>query len=91
MSLNNEIIQKMTLEQLRKIISTGREIELSYCGKDYSLTYYNDSRKDYISFCEFDMDVLDVSDADSLWNSTYHGIKVSDIFESLGENDYSLF
>jgi hypothetical protein len=81
----------MTKSELDYYVYTGREIELTFRGKDYSLTYYNDSRKHYISFCEFYKDTLDVSDVDSLWNSTYHGIKVSDIFESLGENDYSLF
>jgi hypothetical protein len=84
----------MTLEQLRKIIYTGREIEFTYQDKNYSLTYFRNNGgggKKWLSFCEFYKDTLDVSDVDSLLKSTYHGIKVSDIFESLGENDYSLF
>jgi hypothetical protein len=81
----------MTLEQLGKIISTGREIEFTYQDKNYSLTYFRNNGEKWLSFCEFYKDTLDVSDVDSLLKSTYHGIKVSDIFESLGENDYSLF
>jgi hypothetical protein len=33
----------MTLEQLRKIIYTGREIEFTYQDKNYSLTYFRNN------------------------------------------------
>jgi hypothetical protein len=81
----------MTIEKLKDYVKDSFEIELTYQGKKYSVTYYNDKRKDYISFCEFYQDTLDVPDVETLWGSTYHGIKVSNIFESLGDNDYSLF
>ena len=41
----------MTIDVLRKWVRTGRELEFNYKGKDYSITYYNDDRKDFISFC----------------------------------------
>ena len=81
----------MTKSELDYYVYTGREIELTYQEKNYSLTYFRNNGEKWLSFCEFYKDTLDVSDVDSLLKSTYHGIKVSDIFESLGENDYSLF
>lgn len=74
----------MTKQELINLAKECFEIEL---------TYYDDNRKDYISFCEFDKDVLDVSSIDELWNSSYKGIPIKEIFLSLkGEGvDYSLF
>ena len=40
----------MTIDVLKKWVRTGRELEFNYKGKDYSITYYNDDRKDFISF-----------------------------------------
>lgn len=42
----------MTKEQLFEWVDTGRELEFNYKGKDYSITYYNDDRKDFISFAK---------------------------------------
>lgn len=83
----------MTKQELKNLAKEYFEIELSYKGRRYSLTYYDDNRKDYISFCEFDKKVLDVSSIDELWESAYEGVLVKDIFLSLkGEGiDYSLF
>jgi hypothetical protein len=81
----------MTKNEFDFYVYTGREIELTYRGKNYSLTYFSNKGEKRLSFCEFYKDTLDFSDSTSLWNATYHGIKVSDIFESLGDKDYSLF
>ena len=83
----------MTKQELINLAKEYFEIELTYKDKKYSLTYYDDNRKDYISFCEFDKDVLDVSSIDELWDSSYKGIPIKEIFLSLkGEAvDYSLF
>ena len=83
----------MTKQELINLAKECFEIELTYKDKKYSLTYYDDNRKDYISFCEFDKDVLDVSSIDELWNLSYKGIPIKEIFLSLkGEGvDYSLF
>ena len=56
----------MTKQELINLAKEYFEIELTYKDKKYSLTYYDDNRKDYISFCEFDKDVLDVSSIDEL-------------------------
>jgi hypothetical protein len=81
----------MTKEILNELVTTGREIEFDYKGKQYSITYYNDNRKKYISFCGFYKETLDVSSVDELWNSTYKNISVKDMILSINEDDYSVY
>ncbi len=81
----------MKKEILNELVATGREIEFDYKEKQYSITYYNDNREKYISFCEFYKKTLDVSNADELWNSTYNNISISEMLSSLSEDEYSVF
>ena len=81
----------MTTDVLKKWVRTGRELEFSYKGKDYSITYYNDDRKDFISFCEAYDETVDVATVDELWNSTYKGIKLSDMLSSIPEDDVYVY
>ena len=81
----------MTKEQLFKWVDTGRELEFNYKGKDYSITYFRKNRKICISFCEFYKETLDVATVDELWNSTYKGIKLSDMLSSIPEDKVDVF
>lgn len=81
----------MNKNVLKEWIETGREIEFTCKGNDYSITYYNDNRKDYISFCKAYDETLDVSDVDTLWNSTYKGMKFSDLWASVRYDDITLY
>lgn len=81
----------MTKEQLFKWVDTGRELEFNYKGKDYSIIYFRKNRKIYISFCEFYKETLDVATVDELWNSTYKGIKLSDMLSSIPEDKVDVF
>ena len=81
----------MTIDILKKWVRTGRELEFNYKGKDYSITYYNDDRKDFISFCEAYDETVDVTTVDELWNSTYKGIKLSDMLSSIPEDDVYVY
>ena len=81
----------MTIDVLKKWVRTCRELEFSYKGKDYSITYYNDDRKDFISFCEAYDETVDVATVDELWNSTYKGIKLSDMLSSIPEDKVDVF
>ena len=63
----------MSREELEQLINDGREIEFKFKGKEYSITYYNDNRKKYISFCEFNKNPTDVAAVDELLN-----IKIGD-------------
>ena len=44
----------MTKEQLFEWVDTGRELELTYKGKNYSIIYPEIDNKRIISFCQFD-------------------------------------
>ena len=81
----------MTKEQLFEWVDTGRELEFNYKGKDYSIIYFRKNRKIYISFCEFYKETLDVATVDELWNSTYKGIKLSDMLSSIPEDEVDVF
>ena len=81
----------MTKEQLFKWVDTGRELELSYKGKNYSIIYPEIDNKRIISFCQFDDEVLDVATVDELLNSTYKGIKLSDMLSSIPEDEVYVF
>lgn len=81
----------MTIDVLKKWVRTGRKLEFNYKGKDYSITYYNDDRKDFISFCEAYDETVDVATVDELWNSTYKGIKLSDMLSSIPEDDVYVY
>jgi hypothetical protein len=45
----------MTLEQLRKIVYTGREIEFTYHDKNYSLTYFRNNGENGYHFANSTM------------------------------------
>lgn len=81
----------MTKEQLFEWVDTGRELEFNYKGKDYSIIYFRKNRKIYISFCEFYKETLDVATVDELWNSTYKGIKLSDMLSSIPKDDVYVY
>lgn len=81
----------MTKEQLFEWVDTGRELEFNYKGKDYSIIYFRKNKKIYISFCEFYKETLDVATVDELWNSTYKGIKLSDMLSSIPEDDVYVY
>lgn len=81
----------MTKEQLSEWVDTGRELELSYKGKNYSIIYPEIDNKRIISFCQFDDEVLDVATVDELWNSTYKGIKLSDMLSSIPEDEVYVY
>lgn len=81
----------MTKEQLFEWVDTGRELELNYKGKNYSIIYPEIDNKRIISFCQFDDEVLDVATVDELWNSTYKGIKLSDMLSSIPEDDVYVY
>lgn len=56
----------MTRNDLLELINTGREIEFYFNNKCYSITYYNDDRKKYISIIEYNKEetIHDVATAD---------------------------
>lgn len=83
----------MTKEYLEELIKCGHEIEFKYNGKGYSITYYGDDRKDYISFCEYHKYTSDVATIDELFKVQRDGVTVLEMWESLDEekSDYDIF
>ena len=81
----------MDKKTLQEWIETGREIEFELNGINYSLTYSGDFEEYYIYFCQAYDETLDVKDFVTLWNSTYKGMKFSDIWKSVKYDDITLY
>ncbi len=85
----------MTFEQLEDYISIRNEIEFTYHGKKYSITYwYPDDNEDnvYISFCEFYQETTEVKSAEELWNNvSREGVTVGEMLSSVKQKDIYIF
>ena len=85
----------MTLKQLENYISIRNEIEFTFQGKRYSITYwYPDDREDsvYISFCEFYKDTTEVKTARELWYAVSRdGITVGEMLSRVKQEDIYIF
>ena len=85
----------MTIEQLEEYIRIGNEIEFTFQGKQYSITYwYPDGDEDnaYISFCEFYKETTEVKTASELWNNVSRdGVTVGEMLSGIKEEDIYIF
>ena len=81
----------MTVEELRDYVSCGREIEFEFKGKRYSITYFEQNKKAWISFCEFYQEPTDVKTVDELLMVERYGITVKDMLASCTEKDIWIF
>ena len=81
----------MTIEELKQLVETGREIEFSYKNKRYSITYGFMENEYVISFCEFYKETTEVRDFDSLLNVSRDGATVKEMIESVDEKDIDIF
>lgn len=81
----------MTKKQLEYYVDNYFDIEFDYKGKRYSITYYEDDREDYISFCEFYKEPTDVKNFDELCNIKVKGISILDIIESLPDSSITIY
>ena len=85
----------MTFDQLENYISIRHEIEFTYRGKKYSITYwYPDDNEDnaLISFCEFYKETTEVKTASELWNNVCRdGVSVGDMLSSIKQEDIYIF
>lgn len=78
----------MTKQQLIEWMEMGLEIEFESNGKQYSICHFlDDNGNGYLSFCEHYQETLDVKNAETLWNSTYKGMKVSEILSIVPESE----
>ena len=81
----------MTKQELVELVETGREIEFKFNDKMFSITYSNEDKDDYISFCEFYKETTDVSNVDELCEVQRYGVKVIDMLESIQNKDIYIF
>ena len=81
----------MNKEELQELIDEGREIEFIYKGIKYSITYYYDSRENFISFCEFFKEPIDVSSVDELLEIVIDGERLEEILNSLTDDYIWIF
>ncbi len=77
----------MTKEKLKEFIDMYLEIEFKYKKKWYSITYYYDNRKDYISFCEFYKEPTEVSSFEELLEIKRNGVTVWEMISSIDDTD----
>ncbi len=78
----------MMKESVKEWIRIGLEIEFQYNGKGYYIGPLWDKagNKIGIMFYEYYQDEINVKDVDELWASEYRGLKVSEILNSVPED-----
>lgn len=81
----------MKRKEIEELVNTGREIEFSYKDKKYSITYYGDKRKKYISFCEFNNQPIDVSSINELLAILINEITLEQILDKLPNEKIEIF
>ena len=77
----------MQKEKLKEYIEYGHEIEFEYNNKEYSITYMSIDGQVVISFCEFYKETTEVKTYDELLKVSRDGVTVSQMWESLKEDD----
>lgn len=81
----------MKRECLELLIDAGREIEFTYHGTKYSITYYNDDREKHISVCEFYHKPIDVSSASEALKLKIGKHTLEEIFATLPDNAIDIY
>ena len=81
----------MKRECLELLINNGREIEFTYRGNRYSITYYNDNREKYISVCKFYDNPIDVKSVDDLLKLRIGKYTLEQIFASLPDSSIDIY
>lgn len=81
----------MTREKLEELVGSNREIEFKFQGKEYSITYYNDKREKYISFCEFYKDPIDVATIDELLKTKIGNLNLEIVFAIIPDSSITIY
>lgn len=78
----------MRKEKVKEWMKIGLEIEFEHKGKGYYLgpLWSEDAKQIGVMFYEFHQEEADFQSVDAMWNSTYKGLKPSDIFESIPDD-----
>lgn len=81
----------MKRECVEELINSNREIEFTYKGNRFSITYYNDNRKNYISVCKFYEKPIDVSSAKELLKLKYGKYTLEKIFAIIPDSAIDIY
>ena len=81
----------MNKEKIKKLISSGREIEYIYNKKKYSITYGKLNGKEVISFCEYYKETTEVSTVEELLNIKRYGVSVEEMLTSISDDNIWIF
>ena len=82
----------MKRQELEHLIEYGHEIEFTWKGKRFSITYCEDEKKEnYISFCEFYKETTEVNSVSELCSIERYNTKVIDMLNSIADKDISVF
>lgn len=81
----------MKAECIESLINENREIEFTFRGNRYSVTYYNDNREKYISVCKFYDKPVDVKNADELLKLRIGKFTLKQILEALPDSAFDIY
>ena len=81
----------MRVECIESLIDCNREIEFTYKNVDYSITYYNDKREKYISFCEAYEESIDVRNSGELLKLKIGDQALDKVFASLPDSAFNIY
>ena len=82
----------MSKEEFKHLIEYGYELEFTWNKKRFSISYCDsDTKKNYISFCEFYKDSTEVSTFEELCNVKRYNTTVLEMILSIDDNNISIF
>lgn len=81
----------MKLECVELLTQAGREIEFIYKRKRYSITYFYENEKRYISFCEFYCEPIDVESVRELLKINIKNRTLEEILSTLKDTAIDIY
>ncbi len=81
----------MKAECIECLIDCNREIEFSYQGKRYSITYIKENDQRSISICEFYKQPVNVKTSQEVLNFKIGSLTLESIFSKLPDSAFDIF
>lgn len=81
----------MKLDELKELVDTGREIEFTYLGNRFSITYGEINGVEVILFCEFYKESTEVTDFETLLKVSRYGKTVCEMIQTVKDEDIDIY
>lgn len=81
----------MNKEELVDYINNNREIEFEWQNRKFSITYFKEDNRKFISFCEFYKEPVDVKTIDELFEIKIDNISILDILKDISDDKIYVF